>query len=633
MSKGETLLGGGGEQPPRSRRSARRAALYRRICLTLNNHNNDQYQAKQSGNNVRRPQLQQYHKVGYEDAKTWMERRLAGMETGVSNWVATTLAGEWSETLGEDITDLDRGIAEIEAANLAQHYHRWHVKRLGTVDNPRPDGVFRILGGQLNSASSLEVRSRKVTDVVRLINEWEVQAGCLSEVGVNWSSYPSSANLASWFKDEIHNIKIHTAHNKHENIAHHQPGGTATFACRELAKYAKERTKDHRGLGRWCSTLFYADPNHKFRLVSAYNVGRQKPRGDSTIFQQQVRYIQNHDLPHSPSRLFIIDFVAQLQAWQRQGNRLLIFIDMNEHILRGHLAKYMLKMGLMEATHTRWGTTNEPHTYFQGTEPIDGVWHSQSLEVVFTMQLSFHEGVGDHRTALVDVTTSSAIGKQEFKVVHPAARRLCSGNTRARDKYLSYLEHQMATHRMPERLQECEREVTSYPVTDTIRERMQRLDTQLVEIQRGSEKQCRQIYRGTIPFSEPVRTICIRKRAYQELARGCGRPLQRSNVVRDAIRAGIPTPRLLTQQQCLDGVEACSRKLMMLKRQSGGLRQVHLRDCLIRAKMAGNDSKHRKILRSIEREEQKSVWRRINRAIDDPSLGAVPFCRERSRAR
>jgi len=52
---------------------------------------------------------------------------------------------------------------------------------------------------------------------------------------------------------------------------------------------------------------------------------------------------------------------------------------------------------------------------------------------------------------------------------------------------------------------------------------------------------------------------------------------------------------------------------------------VHLRDCLIRAKTAGNDIKYREILRTIEREEQKSVWRRINRAIDDPSLGAVPF--------
>ena len=161
------------------------------------------------------------------------------------------------------------------------------------------------------------------------------------EVGVNWSKYPSSANLASWFKESIPDMKTHTAHNRHENIAYHQPGGTATFACRELARYARERTKDYRDLGRWCSTLFYADPNHKFRLVSTYNVGQQKPRGDSTIFQQQVRYIQNNDLSHTPSWLFVIDFVAQLQVWQRQGDRLLIFIDMNEHILQGQLSKYM----------------------------------------------------------------------------------------------------------------------------------------------------------------------------------------------------------------------------------------------------------------------------------------------------
>jgi hypothetical protein len=205
-----------------------------------------------------------------------MERRLAGMKSGVPNWVATALAGEWVGNLRNDIKDLDRGIAEIEAANLAKHYAWWHVPRLGHMENPRPDGVFRIFGGQLNSASSLDVCRRKIADVVRIINDWEIQAGCLSEVGVNWSSYPSSVNLASWFRNEIPDVKTHTAHNMHENVAHSQPGGTAMFACKELAGYAKERTSNQQGLGRWCSTLFYADPNHKFRLIAAYNVGRNK---------------------------------------------------------------------------------------------------------------------------------------------------------------------------------------------------------------------------------------------------------------------------------------------------------------------------------------------------------------------
>ncbi len=171
------------------------------------------------------------------------------MKSGVPNWVAIALAGEWAGNLGNNITDLDRGIAKIEAANLAKHYEWWHVPHLGHMKNPRPDGVFCILGGQLNSASSLDVGAWKIADMVRLINNWEIQAGCLSEVGVNWSSYPSSANLTSWFQDEILDIKTHTAHNKHKNVAHYQPGGTATFACKELARYTKGCTSDHRGLG------------------------------------------------------------------------------------------------------------------------------------------------------------------------------------------------------------------------------------------------------------------------------------------------------------------------------------------------------------------------------------------------
>ena len=65
--------------------------------------------------------------------------------------------------------------------------------------------------------------------------------------------------------------------------------------------------------------------------------------------------------------------------------------------------------------------------------------------------------------------------------------------------------------------------------------------------------------------------------------------------------------------------------MKVLKGQAGGLWQVHLRDCLIRAKDAGNELQCTGTLRMIEREEKKGIWHRINRAIDDPSLGAVPF--------
>ena len=129
-----------------------------------------------------------------------------------------------------------------------------------------------------------------------------------------------------------------------------------------------------------------------------------------------------------------------------------------------------------------------------------------------------------------------------------------------------------------------------------------------------------------MPFSEPVRTYHYRRRAYQGLLNVLERTARNaSNAYRDAICCGIPSPRQLNAAQCRDGIEACKRRLQLLKGQSVGLRKVHLRDSYIRAQESGDDSKCKDILQIIGREEQKSMWRRINRALDKPSLGAIPF--------
>jgi hypothetical protein len=72
-------------------------------------------------------------------------------------------------------------------------------------------------------------------------------------------------------------------------------------------------------------------------------------------------------------------------------------------------------------------------------------------------------------------------------------------------------------------------------------------------------------------------------------------------------------------------MEACTRRLKVLKAQLGGLRKVHLRDCLIKVQEDGDKARYKGILHTIKREEQKSIWRRINQANDKPSLGAIPL--------
>jgi hypothetical protein len=243
----------GGNKRPRSRHLSRCATIYLQI--------NKELIRGVEGSPARKPlvqnssihkNLKQFSKVGFEEAKTWMERRLAGMKNGIPAADAASLSQGWLSSVDSNtLLGMDPGIAAIEAANLAKQYARWHVPCIGHMEQTRPDGVFRIMGGQLNSASSLEVRARKTSNIIRLINDWEVQGGCLSEVGIDWSIHSPLANLASWFHLEIQDIRSHTAHNKHkQDIAHHQPGETATVACKELARYVKQKGNDFRGLGR-----------------------------------------------------------------------------------------------------------------------------------------------------------------------------------------------------------------------------------------------------------------------------------------------------------------------------------------------------------------------------------------------
>ena len=164
---------GGDSRPSGSRRPSQCAAVYCRIldvldCSVDGRERDHQGQRRLRletlGNNDN--SLHQFRKVGYEDAKSWMERRLANLRSGIPNSDATQLASSWARQLSPELGDLDERIAKIEASNLARHYACTHAERLGYLTKPRPDGVFRLLGGQMNSAASMETRLRKSGDLV-----------------------------------------------------------------------------------------------------------------------------------------------------------------------------------------------------------------------------------------------------------------------------------------------------------------------------------------------------------------------------------------------------------------------------------------------------------------------------------
>ena len=132
--------------------------------------------------------LLRYQRLNTTDANNWRKTKKHKHEQ---------LHDTHVELRDNNATDIDDNIMAIEEQAERAVYNRWHVPRIGNMPSTRPEGVFRLMGAQLNSISSTECRDKKVAEIERIINTWEIQGGCFQEVGINWSAIGHKRNMTS----------------------------------------------------------------------------------------------------------------------------------------------------------------------------------------------------------------------------------------------------------------------------------------------------------------------------------------------------------------------------------------------------------------------------------------------------
>ena len=124
-----------------------------------------------------------------------------------------------------------------------------------------------------------------------------------------------------------------------------------------MTQYAN-KSKVPRVLGRYCSFVFWANPQHKCRVVVAYNVCNGKPKGLKTQYQQITRYCQDKWIKESPKELMRKDSAKQCGLWRKNSEKLVIIImDANESIMDGPLKRMLEEEGvdLEEFSHKYYG--------------------------------------------------------------------------------------------------------------------------------------------------------------------------------------------------------------------------------------------------------------------------------------
>jgi len=365
---------------------------------------------------------------------------------------------------------------------------------------------------QVNCIGTNHKYNPKAIAIAKLIQDYEIDGVTLCEVGVDWEYGLSSVQLKDFFDPHMEReTRSTTAHNTNGPCkSRSQRGGTGILLTHTLLEYTRATNHDPRRLGRWSSWVLSHNPLHRTRIVVAYCPGRhQQPKGPKTVFRQHMNYIYTHGLNTTPYRLFVDDITRQLKQWRAQGDRLLLFIDANEHVVRGPLARRLQAddISLREIGNTFWPDKSaEPHTHADGSQPIDGIFSTPDIDITNFLALSFHESVGDHRTMIVEITTSSAIGKYQGNIVRPSSRRLTMRQPRAVEAYNTEMERQLQIHNVEKRIDILREKIaqSEQPIPSHLADECSKIHAQIAQLRIRSERGCRKILKPALEYSPPI---------------------------------------------------------------------------------------------------------------------------------
>jgi hypothetical protein len=527
---------------------------------------------------------------------------------------------EW--VFDRSLHGLDRDVVRGSMEYLRHQLHKAEGPRIGNLAAVRPDGVWRWMYCQVNSFSVGTTRDSKLRKIVNLLEQYEVDGMVFCKAGINWSVGPSSWDLKSFFDPYMEReVRTTGSHNTHSpKVSPLQQGGTAMLITHSLLQHAQTNTADMRRLGRWSSWTFYRNPLHQTRVVVAYSPGQFR-KGPKTVYQQQMAYINTHQLNLTPLQLFLTDLIKQLTTWKMAGDRLILFIDANKSILRGPISKALTKIGLFEVSHRYWDQGSEPNTHIAGSMSIDGIFTTNDVEMTNLISLPFNESVGDHRTMILEVSTASTIGHYQGKIVRPSARRLTTKQPRVLSAYNSRLEQQYHMHRIPKRLDEL-----LYRAMETGGETSSNYDAhdihaiynEMDQYKMYAESHCRKIAKPTLLYSPSTSFWYDQIHAYRVLicikSGKAGPGTNISRAIRTAHRKQIPNPRLLTLKQCWDGIHAArAHQRQTLAITAAGERKQYQSKQAQLARDRGDKATEKAIHQRMRQEHDKNIWRRIKR--------------------
>ena len=493
---------------------------------------------------------------------------------------------------------------------------------IGMAPTSKREDTTRLFYENLNGLSPHIPGNQKLQKTMGIIDDLEVDIFAFNEHKINFAHKENKRTGLSKLFNGGETLTRATGGNFSHPIAktlgRRMEGGTGMVAYGELASlFCPELSGlDSTGLGRWSYMTFSGKEGHITTVIVGYNPCKTSPSQTSTSYQLQRAYwsVVKKDRT-CPRTKFKEDLLTQLSTWRQEGRRLILCLDANDHVYTGSLGRALVEhpdLDLQESILTSTGT-HLTATHFRGSRPIDAIWTTPDVEIINICAMPIGYGVGDHRSFILDIHTRSLVGVNPQPIKRPAARRLNTKIPHCADSYNQVLETQLAHHKIIDKLHTLSRQPPGSPL---VQQKLDTIDKTVSQLMICSEKQCRKLKSGRIPFSPEASLWIKRTLCYRSILRyWAGKIKNKGNLLRQARRCRISAPLTLPIQVLKDRLHECKKRCQFFAKHGHRYRRAHLTSRLHEAKDKGDEVAERRILQIIQSERDRAFWRRLNWAL------------------
>jgi len=231
-----------------------------------------------------------------------------------------------------------------------------------------------------------------------------------------------------------------------------------------------------------------------------------------TVFLQRELYLKKCNISTCPRSHFIQDLVHFIVSILGGNNKVILAVDINEHVIEGNLPTALKRLGLIE-DHVKKFNRPGPASHTTGSNPIDRVWVSDDVTPAEVSTFPHKFGAGDYRMILVDFNLDQII-EQGVNTCDPSMKRLICENKKSVESCNQLAWELLKSNKVQQRLEQLE---TSLASADLERwcVRLKMLDEQITGILLHEEKKCRKLRTGEVEYSPEVSEASERWHAWR----------------------------------------------------------------------------------------------------------------------